>query len=312
MSASLRARIEASAPRRPWCGQEKYLSRVRPLRTALENPYLQLNQPSQAHWLQLDIDRPAASHAWQDCNLPPPTYVVVNPANGHAQYGYALAEPVCVTEAARPKPLAYLAAIEYAYNRALNADVAFRGPLAKNPLHPAWRLWEPANDPVYELHDLAEHVELPSPALVRAGQLNTEYASLGRNCTLFEQLRQYAYAVIRSYWRPGGRDAFQAHVLTRATKLNASFPAPLGDGEVKSIVRSIVRWVWKTLTPGTFRERQAACGRASGAARRSATQATRALVGDAASRGLSSRAIARLIGINQSTVVRWLMAEKAG
>ncbi|MDH3066633.1 replication initiation protein [Achromobacter insolitus] len=312
MSASLRARIESSAPRRPWCGQEKYLSRVRPLKTALDLPYLQLNQPSQAFWLQLDIDRPAASHAWQDCDLPPPTYVVVNPMNGHAQYGYALAEPVCVTEAARPKPLAYLAAIEYAYNRVLRADVAFRGPLAKNPLHPAWRLWEPANDPVYELSDLAEHVELPSLALMQAGQLNMQYASLGRNCALFEQLRRVAYATVRSYWGPDGRDAFLAHLLIQAASLNVRFPTPLGTGEVKGIAGSIARWIWKRFTPGAFRDRQAACGRASGVARRSATQEKRVQAIAAASRGLSTRTIAELVGMNQSSIVRWLRAEGRG
>ncbi|MGY0660624.1 replication initiation protein [Bordetella bronchiseptica] len=84
MSAALLARIEASAPRRPWCGPEKDRCRVRPLATALTEPYIQLNPPAHVYWLQFDIDKGEASHTWEDYNLPPPTYVAVNPSNGHA------------------------------------------------------------------------------------------------------------------------------------------------------------------------------------------------------------------------------------
>ncbi len=306
MSAVLLARIQASAPRRPWCGPEKNLCRVRPLATALGEPYLQLNPPAHACWLQLDIDRPEASHAWEDRNLPPPTYIAVNPANGHAQYGYALASPVCVTDAARQKPMAYLAAVEYAYNRALEADRAFRGPLAKNPLHPNWLLWQPANDVDYEISKLAEHVELPRAEEMRADRINTDYASLGRNCLLFERLRQLAYVGVKKFWRPAGHEAFQEWLLGEAEAMNQELPAPLPFGEAKSIARSIARWVWKRFTPGAFRDIQAARGRASGTARRLASREQRERAWILAASGLSSREMATHLGVNQSTVVRWL------
>ncbi|MGV2897538.1 replication initiation protein [Achromobacter sp. AGC78] len=312
MSAALLARIEASAPRRPWCGPEKDRCRVRPLATALTEPYIQLNPPAHVYWLQFDIDKGEASHTWADCNLPPPTYVAVNPSNGHAHYGYALASPVCKTDAGRQKPLAYLAAIEYAYNRKLEADRAFRGPLAKNPLHANWHLWQPANDVQYELSELAEHVELPRLEEMRADRINPDYAALGRNCWLFEGLRQQAYLRVKAFWRPAGDELFYEWLLLEAKSLNQTFPVPLGFGEVKSIARSVTRWVWKRFTPSGFRAIQAARGRASGVARRFATQELRQRAAMLTASGLTSRQVAGQLEVNQSTVVRWLRAKGSG
>lgn len=160
-STALRQLVESTAPRRPWSGQAKNGAHVRSLAVAVNEPYLQLNPPSHAVWLLLDLDYDQATLAWEDQGLPPPTFVATNRDNGNAQLGYALAAPVCVSAAARDHPMRYLAAIEYAYVRRLDADAAFAGPLAKNPLSPLWRLWEPANCPMYELGELAEYVTLP-------------------------------------------------------------------------------------------------------------------------------------------------------
>ncbi|MCG9115921.1 replication initiation protein [Laribacter hongkongensis] len=141
-SAALAALVEAHAPRRPYCADEKHFARIRPKVTALGERYIQLNPPAHQAWLILDIDRPGAALAWDDADLPPPTYVAINPENGHAHIGYALSSPVCTTDAARIAPMRYLAAIERAYTEKARADFAFAGSLAKNPLHPSWRLWE--------------------------------------------------------------------------------------------------------------------------------------------------------------------------
>lgn len=312
MSAALLARIESSAPRRPWCGKYKDAARVRPLQVALQLPYLQINSPAHRSWLQVDIDNSLGAHVWEDRNLPPPTYVAVNPANGHAQYGYALSSPICVTEAARVKPMRYLAAIEYAFNLALGADRAFRGPLAKNPLHPAWYLWQPANDAVYELSDLADYVELPRFQDVMQRRVDFDRASLGRNCYLFEKLRTFAYKAVRQFWRPGGYEPFLNSTLMEADAINRTFlhsPGPLSLSEVKGIARSVARWVWKRFTPADFVAIQRARGIASGAARREASRDLRDQAVVRAVEGMSTRQIATELGVNQSTVVRWLKVE---
>jgi len=313
-SAALRQAILDTAPRRPWCAVEKDGARVRPLATALERPFIQLNQPSMWHWLQFDLDDDPGGgrciHAWEDHNLPPPSYVAINRENAHAQYGYLLAAPVCTSPAGHMKPRLYLAAIQHAYGEILRADRWFRGPLAKNPLSSKWLLWEPAaNAPRYELGALAEHVTLPDPAVLLSRPINSLYGALGKNCKLFEEVRVMAYPLVREYWRPGGFDAFTDRILQEATA-HASCTAPqLPYSEVCSIARSVSRWVWKKLTPAGFREVQAARGRRHGASRRKILLPTARQL---ACQGRSVRAIAAEIGVPRATVTRWLARDDDG
>lgn len=252
-SAALSALIEAHAPHRPYCADEKHFARIRPKVTALGERYIQLNPPAHQNWLILDIDRPGAAFAWVDADLPPPTYVAINPENGHAHIGYALASPVCTSDAGRIAPIRYLAAIERAYGLKVGADFGFTGPLAKNPLHHGWRLWEPANTPSYELSELAEYVDLAvRPALVPVG--------VGRNCELFDRLRMWAYRAVRGFWRPEGLRFWMEVVRRQAEALNC-FPQPLSNAEVTGIARSVARYVWRRFSPTEFRELQAERGR---------------------------------------------------
>lgn len=268
-------------------------------------PYLQLNSPAFCAWIILDIDRRGAAEAWLDAGLPPPTYVAVNPANGHAQLGYALSAPVCKTDAARQKPLQYLAAIEYAYTAKCRADFGFVGPLSKNPLHDMWEVWEPANAPAYELHYLAEFVDLPK-------RLPLRMAGVGRNCDLFEKLRRWAYVAVRGFWGPGRGEQFEKAVLHQAEAFNV-FEVPLAFSEVKGIARSVSRYVWRNTTPTGFRKVQAERGRRggtiSGEVRRAESAPKRAKASELHSRGLSLREIAELLEVDKSTVSRWLTAQ---
>lgn len=302
-SLALRDRIEATAPHRPWCAAEKNTARVLPLDSAITMPYMQLNPPSMAFWLQLDIDRRGAASAWEDALLPPPTYIAINRVNGHAQIGYALADPVCTSEAARMKPLRYLAAVEYAFNHKLGADLAFHGPLAKNPLNERWLLLQPANNPTYELCELADHVDLPSPEDLRRGKINVNYAAYGRNCALFERLRSWAYSAVRKFWKPEGYESFCDHALHVVEALNMQLPIPLPYSEVRSIARSVAKWVWRRLSPDGFREVQAARGRLKGAAKREMLMPiVLGLIGE----GKSQREVARIVGVGTMTINGWL------
>jgi hypothetical protein len=305
-SSALRDLIEEYAPQKPWCGIEKNASRVRPLSTALTLPYMQMSNPALACWLIFDIDRPDAASAWTDADLPPPTYIATNPANGHAHIGYALAAPVCVTDAARKHPQRYLAAIEHAYMTRLRADAAFNGPLAKNPLNERWKLWEPANCPQYELGLLADYVDLPS-SLPRRPRPE----GFSRNCDLFEVLSAWAVRAIRGFWGPGGENRWRDACIQQALSLN-TFPDPLGWNEVVGIGRSVGRWTWRNTTPAGFRAVQAERGRrggiASGAARRAVTEEQRSAAIVLALQGLSNRAIAARLGVSHPTVAAWLRA----
>lgn len=266
---------------------------------------MQLNPPAHQTWLILDIDREQASFEWERANLPVPTFVATNTVNGHAQIGYALTAPVCTTKVARLAPLRYLAAIDYAYIQKIEGDTCFTGPLSKNPLHPHWRLWEPANAPRYELGYLAEFAELPK-------RLPPRPSGVGRNCDLFEQLRLWAYSAVREHWRPGGEDAWRAAVRLRAESIN-TFVMPLGASEVAGIARSVARYVWRRFTPSSFRDVQAERGRiggvASGVARLATNESKRATARLMVAKGMSLRAVADELDVGKSTVSRWVSHE---
>ncbi|MBV8656426.1 MAG: replication initiation protein [Burkholderiales bacterium] len=254
-SAALIALVEAHAPRRPYCADEKHFARIRPKDTALGKRFMQLNPPAHQAWLIFDLDYPFAEFAWEDADLPPPTYIATNPENGHAHFGYALSSPVCTTMAARLDPIRYLAAIERAYMTKLRADIAFNGPLAKNPLHPCWKLWEPANAPAYELRELEEY------AILSAKHAPIQRPDgVGRNCDLFDTLRNWAYRAVRDYWRPGGQRFWDEAVRRQAESFN-TFLNPLNNSEVAGVARSVARYVWRRFSPAGFRERQSALGR---------------------------------------------------
>lgn len=257
-----------------------------------------------ACWLIFDIDRADAASAWDDADLPPPTYVATNPENGHAHLGYALAAPVCVTDAARKHPQRYLAAIEHAYMTRLHADTAFNGPLAKNPLNDRWRLWEPANCPKYELSLLAEYVDLPKSLPRRP-----KPEGYSRNCDLFEMLFAWAVRAIRSYWGPGGEERWREVCVQQALALN-TFSVPLSTSEAMGVGRSISRWTWRNTTPTGFRAAQTERGRrggvASGAARRASNEERRSAALVLALQGQSNRAIAAQLGVSHPTVATWL------
>jgi hypothetical protein len=168
----------------------------------------------------------------------------------------------------RLAPLRYLCAVEAAFRQKLQADPGFSGLITKNPLHPVWRLLRgPMAD--YELSELADYVDLSRYAPKR----KLEQIGLGRNVTLFDWLRHYAYRQVRHY-KTDVRNfvLWQAHLNTKALERNGDFQYPLDQREVWYIVKSVAKWVWRRFdvaaSDARFSALQAARGRASGEARR--------------------------------------------
>ncbi|WP_321906997.1 replication initiation protein [Burkholderia cenocepacia] len=217
---------------------------------ALKRRYIQPNPPTARAFLILDVDRPDAAFAWDDAGLPHPTWAASNPENGHAHIGYALHTPVCTTDAARLKPLRYLARIEAGYRHATRADRAYTGLITKNPFHPSWRVLWGRGEP-FELDELRDYLPDDLPALVKR---EAEVVGCGRNVTLFEKLRKWAYRVRRSF--TGNAEQWTAACRDKAEALNV-FPEPLGTSEVKAIGRSVAKWTWLNLDAAGFSEWQA-------------------------------------------------------
>jgi len=300
---------EDRLPRKPYCSNDLESGlMIRPLETALAMRYIQPNRPGMQSYLAFDVDRPDAGAAWIDSNAPRPSFVIKNPANGHAHYLYVLESAVCTTSAARLAPLRYLEAIERAIRHELDADVGYSGLIIKNPIHKHWQTIV-SNAVPYSLADLASHLDLTTKAancdVVR------DFSGLARNCSVFDGLRFWAYKAVTGYWRPNGESAWLAAVKDHAHSLNL-FAEPLPYKEVNQIAKSVGKWVWKRFSP---RERQALIERTHAPA----LQSTRGQKKGAKRRdewlpqvlemkasGMTQGAIARETGISQQTIGNWL------
>ena len=182
--------------------------------------------------LVLDVDRPSAIFAAMDASLPPPSLIVQNPANGHAHLFYALDAPVSAGRNSHQAPQDYFRAIQTAYTEAARADAGFTHFIAKNPLHPHWITY--ATDSVYSLAELAEHVKLQPRAKVKP-------SGLGRNSTLFESLRHWAYSLAA---QATSYETLLATVEAQAQAVNATFATALPAPEVKSTSKSVAKFCW--------------------------------------------------------------------
>ena len=75
---------------------------------------------------------------------------------------------------------------------------------------------------------------------------------LGRNCTLFDKTRKWAYRAIRQGW-PEYEQWLNA-CYERATAYNLQFTSPLDESEVMGIAKSIAKWTNSTFTKSSFDE----------------------------------------------------------
>jgi hypothetical protein len=273
---------------------------------------LEINPPSLVSWLVFDIDRDNAAFAWQDVfGLKAPHLAIINQDTGHAHLWYKLASPVCRSNAGRIKPLEYLAAIQRTYTSLLGADPGYAGLVTKNPLHPAHGLliFRPLSKP-YALSELASNVDLlPKPRKSEVVQ------GLGRNCTVFDTVREWAYKAISGYWRPDGISHWKKALRSECKAINQTFQKPLPESEIRAISDSIASWTWKRMTPQGRQaliarthtpEAQAERGRKSGQARKQARAEDRAKAREMAKQGLSQKLIAETFGVTQSAVSKWL------
>ena len=250
-------RFYERAPKKPYCTDLKGSGLIiRTKKSAFTRSYVQHNPPAMCHWLTFDQDHDDLLR-WEDARLPTPNLIVRNLENRRAHISYAI-ESVCTSEAARPKPLAYLQAIEAVYCEKLNADPNYANFLTKNPFHENWHLWE-LHDHVYSLGELADYVELKNRYWTRNRACNEDHYGLGRNCALFHRLRFWAYDWVTHYRDEGHASYSQwlALVLEKCEGYN-DFMQPLPYAEVKATAKSVGKWVWTKYFPKTKRKRRGA------------------------------------------------------
>jgi len=186
-------------------------------------------------WLGFDVDRIGAAIDWSDRNAPAPTLTITNPENGHAHLLYALETSIRTAPDGKMKPLRYAAAVENALRKKLGADAGYSGLICKNPNHSHWKIavWQPE---LYSLDWLADSLDLNA---ANDKEIVTDYG-LGRNCTLFEKTRKWAYRAIRQGWPE--YDQWLKACYERASAYNLHFVSPLDENEVIGIAKSIAKW----------------------------------------------------------------------
>ena len=295
-------------PRRPYCTDDLATGlRIRSLRQAITKPYLQANPPHLRIWSIHDVDRAGAALAWEDANLPPPSWVAVNRENAHAHLVWGLTAPVLMDSPdMRQKPMRYLCAVEAAFREAMRADAGYVGLITKNPQHPLWRtLRGPRMS--YELGELAEWVDLPKHLPRR----KPEEVGLGRNVTVFDWLRQYAYRHVRHY-KGDVRNfvLWQSHLNSKALERNGDFLYPLQGNEIWHIAKSVSKWTWRRFdvaaSDAKFSELQAYRGQRGGVAKGAAYEDKRASARLMRASGMTQAAIAAELQVHVNTVANWL------
>jgi hypothetical protein len=268
----------------------------------------------------------AAAH-WTEVGLPEPSFVTVNPSNGHAHYTYLLRGWVRIdgADVAQLHAVRYLAAIERAYTRALGADPGYAGLVIHNPLNLMYDTVAGRAEP-YSLGELSAHVELPTTPRRREPEIRCE----GRNVETFDRLRFWAYGAVGE-WRCGAYDDWLTAVETRAgalaERVRPAYPAAshaFSDTEVRSIAKSVAGWVWlrydganpivaaarAALRRARDRARDEAARRERGAVTRAeylaAAQERRAAAARLAGMGVAIAEIARRLSAGIRSVYRWL------
>ena len=157
---------------------------------ALKKKYISVNRLYKSH-IVIDIDIPNSTFLFEEKNLPVPTIITINPSNGHCHYLYEIKTPIIYTENARRRPQSFCEAIDCSLTKALGGDPAYIGRITKNPIHPAWKVLQ--HNVKYDLSDFQEYIDIRSHK-----EIKTVFGE-GRNCTLFDTTRHWAYDEIRSH-----------------------------------------------------------------------------------------------------------------
>lgn len=208
---------------------------------ALKFKHIQHNQPQMVHWLVLDMDK---YYFYEDFfNLPMPNVVAYNRYGedhdcAHSHLFFALKHPVCRSDAARTKPLKYLAAIEHGLKTAFESDLNYSGLISKNFLHEDYRV-QFLNPDLWELGEFKEWIDIP-----RKIPSQSESSGLGRNCDIFDRTRKIAYSEFHKYQN---QSSFEKAVLDWCEEANSDYQEPLTINELKCIARSISKFCFKNM-----------------------------------------------------------------
>ncbi len=221
--------------------------------TGVRRRYIQVNHPNLTKMMVFDVDNPVDLYDWKHLDLPVPNILVINPKNHHAHMIYLLSDTdyVCRSAKGRLKDILAYQAVYSEICKRLNADPRYVQKIMKNPFHNSWQT-RVLHEDTYTFEDFYRQLDtLPAPDRTGNSPKNAwSPQSLlkqeeGRNCTVFEQTRFYAYAAIKNHDYCNTEEkakSFYNDILRYAATLNDGFQQPLAQKEIQSTVKSIVNW----------------------------------------------------------------------
>ncbi|WP_180015693.1 primase C-terminal domain-containing protein, partial [Acinetobacter sp. YH16031] len=133
-----------------------------------------------------------------------------------------------------------------------------------------------------------------------------EVVGLGRNVTMFEKGRHWAYKAIRDYMHHNTSLEWEKAVRAQIEAINSGFEQPLPYSEVKATAKSIAKWVWQRFSYGEFSAVQAVRGAKGGKAKGLAYSVKREQAIQLKANGMNNTQIAKQLEVDRKTVRRWL------
>ena len=229
-------------PKKPYhTNNYSFGKQVGPVSSAIKSIYLQPNSLTHKYFMIFDLDSEMSVLDWSDKGLPAPHLIVRNLDNGRSHLTYILNTSVKTDVRGLLKPIKYCSDVEHGLAVRIGADMNYNGLLTKNPFNTsAFKVFSFQDEP-YDLDYLNEFVDKDLVRQQREAKKkkNVEdgFAS-GRNCTLFETLRLWAY----SNWHRFHQVELHAEILDQAM-LSNTFECPLGMNEVRTIADSVYRFI---------------------------------------------------------------------
>lgn len=215
--------------------------RIGSIEAALKANHIQPNSLTHKYFMIFDLDSDMSVYDWTDRNLPAPHLIVRNKYNGRSHMTYILKTSIKNDVNGRLKPIKYCSDVEHGLAVKIGADMNYNGLLTKNPFNEsAYKVFSFEDKP-YDLDYLNEFVDKDlvrhQREVKKAKDIEDGFAS-GRNCTLFENLRLWAY----SNWHRYQQTELRSHIINQAIAFNA-FECPLGINEVQTIADSVYRFM---------------------------------------------------------------------
>lgn len=251
--------------------------------------------------LVIDIDRPEKLHEiLHEGSSLQPNWIVFNRANGHAHAAYPLKKPVLMYPTSSQAPIEYLKDTEKKLIQALDGDPGYSGHLSRNPItqnswntESIWLRKEP-----WDLDELNDAVARYLPIDWKPIELLE--GAIGRNCTLFKSLMNWA----------GREDNRFEDISMRAKFINSELESPLLHSELRSIIKSVSKYrkQWESRgwhNPAWLRKQKTLSIRGNQAKTRKNIERNQAILDDF-NAGMKQNQIAVKYGLSRRQVIRIL------